>query len=107
MISLDYFSGGQKGLFWPISDHLLNHDNYMLLADFRSYVETQDRVSDAFRDMELWATMSILNTARIGKFSSDRTIQEYCDDIWKVDPVQIVIPEYNPMHATKVRLDKI
>ena len=107
MISLDYFSGGQKGLFWPISDHLLNHDDYMLLADFRSYVEAQDRVSDTFRNMELWATMSILNTARIGKFSSDRTIQEYCGDIWKVDPVKIVIPEYNPMHATKVHLGKI
>ena len=61
-------------------------DPYLVLADFRAYVDAQDRAAAAFRDRRRWARMAILNTARMGKFSSDRTISEYARDIWKVGP---------------------
>ena len=66
-------------------DNLLHYDPYMLFADFASYVECQAKVSAAYRDAEHWTRMAILNTARSGKFSSDRTIREYCADIWRVE----------------------
>jgi len=85
-----YFSPRQPDLFKPITDALLFHgDTYLLLADYASYVKTQDRVSETFRDQNAWARMSILNTARMGKFSTDRTIAEYARDIWQVKPVGI------------------
>jgi starch phosphorylase len=59
------------------------------LADYRSYVDCQDRVSRAFLDSRLWTRMSLFNVARMGKFSSDRAIREYCRDIWHVDPVHV------------------
>jgi len=62
----------------------LNRDEYMLLADYQPYVDCQDLVSKAFKDKRRWTQMSILNVARMGKFSSDRSIREYCDQIWKV-----------------------
>ena len=83
------FSRGDRDLFKPLVDNLLYHDPYMLMADFRSYVDCQGQVSQAYRDKEHWTRMSVLNVARSGKFSSDRTIQEYCRDIWKVEPVRI------------------
>ena len=61
----------------------------MLLADYRSYVNCQDRVAESYRDMESWTRMSILNVARIGKFSSDRSIREYCERIWNAKPVPV------------------
>ena len=78
------FSKGDRELFSPLIDSLLNRDEYMLLADYQSYVDCQDRVSKAFKDKRRWTQMSILNVARMGKFSSDRSIREYCDTIWKV-----------------------
>ncbi len=83
------FSGGDRELFKPLVNSILFHDEYMLLADYQSYVDCQDQVGGAFRDEERWTRMSILNVARIGKFSSDRSIKEYCEDIWKVKPVKI------------------
>ena len=84
---------GVRGFLNQVRDSLLNiilfHDEYMLLADYQAYVDCQDRVSRAFRDEERWTRMSILNVARIGKFSSDRSIKEYCEDIWYVEPVRI------------------
>jgi starch phosphorylase len=62
------------------------HDK--LLADYRSYIDCQDRVSAAYSDQESWVRMSILNVARMGKFSSDRSIREYCENIWKVKPLK-------------------
>jgi starch phosphorylase len=59
----------------------------MLLADYQAYVECQQRVSDAYRDRAAWTRMSILNSARVGRFSSDRSIRDYCRDIWNVRPV--------------------
>ena len=92
-IAKGYFSYGDEKLFKPIIDSLLYHDPYMLLEDYQAYVDCQDRVSEAYKDQEKWTKMSILNSARMGKFSSDRTIREYCNEIWGVEPVQVEIPE--------------
>jgi starch phosphorylase len=83
------FSRGDRTLFDPLVNSLLSADEYMLLADYQSYVDCQDRVSAAYKDQEAWTRMSILNVARIGKFSSDRAIRDYCSDIWKTWPVRI------------------
>jgi len=82
-------SRGDASLFRPLVDSLLDHDPWLLLADFRSYVECQAEVERAYLDPERWTRMSILNTARMGRFSSDRSIADYCRDIWHVDPVPI------------------
>lgn len=93
MIASDVFSPGNPGLFRPVVDSLLNSgDHYMLLADYESYIQSQDSVARAYRDVKRWACMSVLNVARMGKFSTDRTIREYAKDIWGVKPVPISIP---------------
>ncbi|UJS19612.1 MAG: glycogen/starch/alpha-glucan phosphorylase [Candidatus Brocadia sp.] len=79
-----YFSRGDAELFRPLVENLLNHDPFMLLADYQSYIDCQDGVSSAYHDQERWTRMSILNVARMGKFSSDRSIREYCDTIWNI-----------------------
>jgi glycogen phosphorylase len=89
LIRSGFFSRGDTDLFRPLIDNLLYHDPYLLFADFQSYVECQEQVSHAYGDVEQWTRMSILNSARSGKFSSDRTIREYCSDIWRVKPVPI------------------
>jgi len=94
LIASGYFSRGDLGLFKPLVDALLYHDDYLVLADYQSYVECQERVSQAYLDKEKWTKMSILNVARMGKFSSDRSIREYCEDIWKVKPVPVDLQEY-------------
>ncbi|HIK38407.1 MAG TPA: glycogen/starch/alpha-glucan phosphorylase [Geminocystis sp. M7585_C2015_104] len=85
------FSHGDRELFKPLVAHLLHEDTYMLMADYQSYVECQKQVAAAYKDKEKWTTMSILNSIRMGKFSSDRTVKEYCDEIWKVSPVKITL----------------
>jgi starch phosphorylase len=87
-IGSGYFSRGDAELFRPLMDNLLNHDPFLLLADYQSYVECQDRVSAAYRDQQRWVRMSILNVARMGKFSSDRSIREYCENIWRIKPLE-------------------
>lgn len=94
-IESGYFSYGNRDLFKPLLDSLLYHDQYMLLADFRAYMECQERVSEAYKDRTNWTKMSILNAARMGKFSSDRTIREYATEIWRAKPVKVEIEEYN------------
>jgi starch phosphorylase len=89
LIRSGYFSRGDTELFRPLIDGLMYQDPYLLLADFQSYVECQEKVAEAYRDEERWTRMSILNTARSGKFSSDRTIREYCADIWHVKSMPI------------------
>jgi glycogen phosphorylase len=83
------FSRGDTDVFRPLVDSLSYHDPFLVLADYASYVDCQDRVSAAWQNTEAWTRMSILNTARSGKFSSDRAITEYCDDIWNVRPVTV------------------
>jgi starch phosphorylase len=83
------FSDGDHRLFQPLLDTLLNHDPFFVLADFTAYMTCQQRVSEVYKDQDAWSRMSILNTARMGWFSSDRAVREYCKDIWNVSPVSI------------------
>jgi starch phosphorylase len=76
-------------VFRPLVDNLHYDDPFLVLADYASYVDCQERVSAAWQDRDSWTKMSILNTARSGKFSSDRAIAEYCDDIWNVWPLTV------------------
>jgi glycogen phosphorylase len=84
MISSGYFSGGDREMFRPLVDSLLQRDEYLLFADYQSYIDCHDGVGRVFRDQEKWTTMSILNVAGMGKFSSDRAIREYCQKIWGI-----------------------
>jgi len=83
------FSGGDRRLFRPLVDSLLHEDPYMVLADYASYVECQGAVEAAYRDAARWSRMSILNVARVAKFSSDRSIRDYCEGIWKVGALPV------------------
>ena len=86
----DYWTPGEHGAFFGIHDTLLSGgDPFMVLADFRSYCDCQQRVDEAYRDRAGWARKAVLNTARVGKFSSDRTVREYAEQIWKLPPVPI------------------
>jgi starch phosphorylase len=87
LINSGFFSDGDRGLFHPLVESLLTRDDYMLLADYQAYMDCQQRVSDAYSDQNNWTRMSILNSARVGRFSSDRSIREYCRDIWQVRPI--------------------
>jgi glycogen phosphorylase len=83
------FSHGERETFRPIVDALLGRDEFLVLADYRAYVDCQARVSSAYADARAWDRMSVLNTARCGRFSSDRSIREYCERIWNVRPVPV------------------
>jgi starch phosphorylase len=93
-----FFSRGNSGMFRDLIDNLLFHDPYMVLADYRSYAACQHSVDAAYRDHEGWTRMSILNTARSGKFSSDRTIREYCTDIWHAHAVPVELDVEEAFH---------
>ena len=89
------YSGGDMNMFRDIYNSLLNTQNssradmYFILADFKSYAAAQERVEAKYRNEAAWARSAILNTACAGKFSSDRTIQEYVDDIWKLERITV------------------
>ncbi|MDX1698914.1 MAG: glycogen/starch/alpha-glucan phosphorylase, partial [Thiohalobacterales bacterium] len=89
LIGSGLFSRGDRELFRPLLDSLLHNDPFHVFADFAPYIECQQQVSALYSDTETWARKSILNTARMGWFSSDRSIREYCEDIWKVSPVSV------------------
>lgn len=90
MIDSGFFCPDHPELFKPIIESLLYQgDNYCLLADFDAYIKCQERVSEAYKDQKLWTKMSIMNVAKSGKFSTDRTIKEYTEEIWGVRPVEI------------------
>ena len=84
LIKGGHFSHGDKQKFKPLLDNLLYHDPFCVFADFSDYLDAQDRVSSAWKDRESWNRMSVINTARSGFFSSDRSIRDYCDKIWKI-----------------------
>jgi glycogen phosphorylase len=77
---------GDRDLFRPIVENLLDHDPFLLFADYQSYIDAQERVSALWRDPQAWMRSSILNAARMGKFSSDRSIRDYCDRVWNINP---------------------
>jgi starch phosphorylase len=88
-ISLGVFSHGDKELFKPIVDSLLHHDEYLVCADYQSYIECQETAAQAYRDQEQWTRMSILNAARCSFFSSDRSMRQYSSGIWGVEPLAV------------------
>jgi len=84
LIKGGHFSNGDKETFKPLIDNLLNHDPFCVCADFSDYCDAQDRVSSAWKDWKNWQRMSLINVARSGFFSSDRSIRDYCKSIWKI-----------------------
>jgi starch phosphorylase len=88
LIGSGALSRGDPALFRPLLNNLLWNDPFMLLADYQSYVDCQDQVSALWRTPESWTSKSILNVARMGKFSSDRSIRDYCDRVWQVKPIE-------------------
>ncbi len=91
LVELGHFSNGDNELFRPLIDSLTGKDPFFVMADFADYLRVQDNVSRAWQNREEWNRMSLLNTARSGFFSSDRSIKEYCDSIWKVKPLPVEI----------------
>ena len=89
LIGTGHFSGGDAEVFRPLVDNLIHDDPFLVLADYAAYIASQEQVNSAWQDVKSWTRMSILNTARSGKFSSDRAITEYCEEIWNVGPVTI------------------
>ena len=89
LIGTDFFCPGEPGLFKPLYDELMYRDEYLLTADFDAYMVAQKKAETCYMDKALWTRMSILNVARCGKFSSDRTIAEYAKEIWNIDPLPI------------------
>ena len=89
-ISSGALAAGDTNLFRPLVDNLLWHDPFLVLADYNSYIECQEEVSRLWVNPEEWTRKSILNVARMGKFSSDRSIRDYCEMVWKVKPVSVV-----------------
>lgn len=90
-LETDYFTPGKPGELAPIKRSLLDGgDPYLVLADFESYSEANERVNEAFKDKKAWAEMAIINTANMGKFTSDRSIQDYVDRIWKLKPCKVI-----------------
>ena len=91
LITSGLFSHGDPELFRPLTDNLIHVDPFMVLADFQSYVDRQRDVARAYRAVHHWDRMSILNAARMGKFSSDRSIRDYAEQIWQVEPMPIEV----------------
>jgi glycogen phosphorylase len=98
-IAMGYFSSGDTELFKPLLDSLMYRDDYMLFADYQAYVDCQEIVSETYRNKKKWTEMAILNVARSGKFSADRTIKEYCDEIWHAKPVKVSLEKYTQAHS--------
>jgi len=94
LIGSGHFSHGDASLFKPLLDKLLYQDPFMLLADYQAYIDCQQQVSQAYSETDSWTRMAILNSVRMGGFSSDRSISEYCSEIWKVSPFPVGLVDY-------------
>lgn len=91
LIQHGFFSKGDAAVFRPLFDGLLQHDPYLLMADFASYLHCQQQVSAAYGDTERWQRMSVLSSARSGRFSSDRAIEQYCQRVWRARAVPVCL----------------
>ena len=91
LIEIGHFSNGDKELFKPLLNSLTGNDPFFVMADFEDYLNKQDEVSNFWNNKKAWNKMALLNTARSGYFSSDRSIREYCESIWKVSPMPVEI----------------
>lgn len=89
LVGSGHFSRGDTEVFRPLIENLTQSDPFLVLADYAAYVACQEQVSSVWQDTDKWTRMSILNTARSGKFSSDRAIREYCDELWNVQPMSV------------------
>jgi starch phosphorylase len=94
LVANGFFSEDDPELFRPLTDHLLDHDTWMLFADFDAYVTCHQKVSEAFVDQGSWHAKAVQNIAHVGPFSSDRTIREYAREIWQAQPVKIDLRPY-------------
>jgi starch phosphorylase len=101
LIASGHFSQGDSSLFRPLIDKLLYQDPFMLLADYQAYLDCQQRVGEAYSDSDHWTRMSILNALRMGGFSSDRSIREYCQEIWQASPFTVPLAEYRQSESAK------
>lgn len=97
LIASGHFSHGDSDLFKPLVDKLLYDDPFLLLADYQSYIDCQKAVGEAYQNTDHWTRMAILNSVRMGHFSSDRSIREYCEDIWKVTPSTVNLEDFVPI----------
>jgi starch phosphorylase len=95
LVAGGFFSPEERGLFAPLVDTLLGRDEYLVMTDFAAYAAAQRRVDGAFRDAETWTRKAALNVARLGGFSSDRTILEYAREIWDIRPVKVELTPYD------------
>jgi len=89
MIATNFFNPKEFGIFDDMIRGLMNVDYYLLFADYQSYIDAQDKVAKLYKDQDEWTRKSILNVARVAKFSSDRSVKEYSEKIWKVKPVKV------------------
>ena len=89
MIATNFFNPKEFGIFDEMIRGLMNVDYYLLFADYQSYIDAQDKVAELYQKKEAWTKKSIYNVARVAKFSSDRSVKEYADKIWKVKPVKV------------------
>ena len=96
LIASGALANGDKSLFRPLVDNLLESDPFLVLADYQAYVECQTRISALWRDQRAWTRTSILNVARMGKFSSDRSIRDYCRQVWQVRPMHVRMEAIEP-----------
>jgi starch phosphorylase len=96
LLASGFFSPEERDLFRPLVDDLLGRDEYLVTVDFPAYSKCQRAVSDAYKDAVAWSRTSALNIARVGSFSSDRTVREYATDIWGVKALDIELDPYDP-----------
>jgi glycogen phosphorylase len=89
LIESGHFAPAEPGIFGPFVRALVEHDPFLVLADFHAYVECQGRVSKVWGDVVGWTSASILNVARMGRFSSDRSIRDYVREVWHTKPVKL------------------
>ncbi|MEI7866419.1 MAG: glycogen/starch/alpha-glucan phosphorylase [Candidatus Methylumidiphilus sp.] len=106
-IAFGALADGDTELFRPLVENLLNQDPYLVLADYQAYVDAQSQVSDLWRDSQAWTEKSILNVAHMGKFSSDRSIRDYCQTIWNVKAVSVEAEPSPQRTGGKPRIDGI